>query len=252
MNKKSKTLILSIIICIVGGIIGLLGQQFFHYIKFKSMYNNLFIEDKRQVIFLGRPTCGYCNLLKPIMDETTNKYNIDYLYINTDWLKEKELDKILKALDIRKKTFTTPRILITEDNKVINQNIGYIDDIELFHFLKNNSLIDKDELFENPYPNIERINSKTLFSLYENDEQVYVIVGRIGDKNVNSILKGANDKNISNAKFLSPSMIEDEDMEKVMSLTNIKEETKLPVLIEINNNKTQNLVEDVKEEDLKF
>jgi len=252
MNGKWKTLLLSIIICIVGGVIGLLGQQFFHHIKFKSMYNDLFIEDRKQVIFLGRPTCGYCNLLKPIMDETTNKYDIDYLYINTDWLKEKELDKILEALDIRKKTFTTPRILITEDNKVINQNIGYIDDIELFHFLKNNSLIDKEELFENPYPNIERINSKALFSLYENDEQVYVIVGRIGDKNVNSILKGANDKNISNVKFLSPSMIEDEDMEKVMSLTNITEETKLPILIEINNNKTQNLVEDVKEEDLKF
>ncbi|MCI8545082.1 MAG: hypothetical protein HFH09_02495, partial [Bacilli bacterium] len=193
-------------------------------------------------------TCGFCNLLKPILDDTSKKYNFEYRYINTDELSKKQLNKLLEKLEIRSSTFSTPRILITEKDKIIDSYIGYMDDISVFHFFKKNGFIQEEEEFINPYPNIERLSSNDYFKLIEEKRTTMIIVGRIGDSTINSMLKKASSENL-NVKFLSPSVFltEEEYNKFVATIKNMKEETRLPLLLEIENGEVVSMKEDANE-----
>lgn len=251
MKEKWKTLILSIIICIVAGAIGLGIKNLYHHIKFQKIYNSILKEGTSDVLFLGRPTCGFCNLFKPVLEETSKNYNIKYRYINTDWFTKKELDKILEKLEIRKSTFSTPRLIITENTKIKDHYIGYMDDISLFHFLKKNELIASEQQFVDPYPNVERLSSSDYFNLLEEKKSVTILVGRIGDQNVDEILKKANEKQ-NGLKFLSPSIFTTKEESKKFtdSLTGLKEDMLLPLLVEIKNGEVKNIIEQAKVKDI--
>lgn len=247
MKGKWKTLILSIIICIVAGIVGLGIKSLYHHMKFKKIYNRILQEGTSDVLFLGRPTCSFCNLFKPILEETSKKYHVKYQYINTDWFTKKELNQILDKLEIRRSTFSTPRLIITENTKIKDHYIGYMDDISLFHYFKKNNLIDSEEQFIDPYPNVERLSSNDYFKLLEEKENTTILVGRIGDKNVDKILKEANKKQ-TGLKFLSPSIFTTKEESKKFtdSLTGLREDMKLPLLVEIKNGTVTKIIEEAK------
>ncbi len=251
MKKNYKTLIIAVIICVISGFIGLGIKYLYHSWKFQKLYDSVLTEEK-EILFLGRPTCGFCNLLKPILDDTSKRYDFEYRYINTDELSKKQLEKLLKKLEIRSSTFSTPRLLITEKDKIIDSYVGYMDDISVFHFFKKNGFIKEDEVFINPYPNIERLSSSDYFKLLEEKETTTIVVGRIGDSVTNSILKKANEENL-NVKFLSPSVFltEEEYNKFVATIKDMKEETRLPLLLEIENGEVVSMREDADESMLK-
>lgn len=251
MKKNYKTLIIAVIICVISGFIGLGIKYLYHSWKFQKLYDSVLTEEK-EILFLGRPTCGFCNLLKPILDDTSKRYDFEYRYINTDELSKKQLEKLLKKLEIRSSTFSTPRLLITEKDKIIDSYVGYMDDISVFHFFKKNGFIKEDEVFINPYPNIERLSSSDYFKLLEEKETTTIVVGRIGDSVTNSILKKANDEKL-NVKFLSPSVFstEEEYNKFVATIKDMKEETRLPLLLEIENGEVVSMREDADESMLK-
>ena len=251
MKKNYKTLIIAVIICVISGFIGLGIKYLYHSWKFQKLYDSVLTEEK-EILFLGRPTCGFCNLLKPILDDTSKRYDFEYRYINTDELSKKQLEKLLKKLEIRSSTFSTPRLLITEKDKIIDSYVGYMDDISVFHFFKKNGFIKEDEVFVNPYPNIERLSSSDYFKLLEEKETTTIVVGRIGDSVTNSILKKANEENL-NVKFLSPSVFltEEEYNKFVVTIKDMKEETRLPLLLEIENGEVVSMREDANESMLK-
>lgn len=251
MKEKWKTLILSIIICIIGGTIGLLGKYVYHSWKFQKLYDSLLIDGQDEVLFLGRPTCGFCNLFKPILEETSEKYEIEYRYINTDWFTKKELEKVLNKLNIRKSTFSTPRLIITEGTEIKDHYIGYMDDISLFHFFQKNGLIEESEVFIDPYLNIERLTGKAYFSLIEDRASTYILLGRIGDSEVNAILKYASDAK-KNMRFLNPSVFvtEEEYLQFQETVKELKAETKMPILLEMKEGKIVSILEDVSKKDI--
>ena len=155
---------------------------------------------------------------------------------------------MLEKLEIRSSTFSTPRILITEKDKIIDSYIGYMDDISVFHFFKKNGFIQEEEEFINPYPNIERLSSNDYFKLIEEKKTTKIVVGRIGDTKINAMLKKANSKNL-NVKFLSPSVFltEEEYNKFVATIKDMKEETRLPLLLEIKNGEVVSMKEDANE-----
>lgn len=237
MNKK--TLLLSIIICIIGGMIGLTIKNIIHHYQFQKLYQNIFTEGQTNIILLERPTCGFCNLFKPILKEASKDYSFQYQDINTDWLTKKELNKILKKLDIRKSTFSTPRLIITEGKNIKDQYIGYMDDIELFHYLHKNEITNKP--FKNNYPGIERLTSEDYFNILDNKETRNVLIGRIGDPNVTQILK--KDKNI---KLLNPSTFTKEEKQKFEETVTLTGNMKLPILLKIKSGKVIKIIDDAK------
>lgn len=247
MKEKWKTLILSIIICFVGGVIGLLGKQLYHHWKFEKLYQSILVEGKNEVIFLGRPSCGFCNLFQPVLDDISEKYGITYRYINTDWLTKKELEKVLEKLEIRKRTFSTPRLIITEGSEIIDHQIGYMDDISLFHFFKKNGLIKEEEKFIDPYPNVERLSSADYFALFERKESAYLLIGRIGDPVTDGILKEVNNSNEISLKFVNPSIFftEEEGIKFEETITEVQKGAEMPILLKIENGKIEKIMEKV-------
>lgn len=241
--KNKKTLILSIVICVVGAIVGLIGQRLYRYMKFESIYNNLLKEGSSDVIFLGRPTCGFCTLLTPILEDITSTYHIEYRYINVDNLTKKQLDKLLKKLNIRKSSFSTPRLIITDGTTIKDQSIGYIDDISLFHYFQKNGLIKATEKFVDPYPNVVRMDGDTYFTMIEEKQNGSIIIGRIGDSTTNQMLKKANDQK-ENYYFLNLNVFEKEQIEPFKeSIPGWNDELKLPILLEMKQGKVVKLYE---------
>lgn len=251
MKKNWKTFIIAFIICVIGGIIGLGVKYLYHSWKFQKLYDSILVEEK-EILFLGRPTCGFCNLLKPILDDISKQYHFEYRYINTDELSKKELAKLLEKLEIRTSTFSTPRILITEKDRITDSYIGYMDDISVFHFFKKNGFINEEEAFVDPYPNIERLSSEDYFNLLEERKSTTIIVGRIGDSETNAMLKKANDEKL-NVKFLSPGIFltEEEYNKFIATIKDMKEETLLPLLLEVKNGEVISMKEEANESMLK-
>lgn len=248
MKQKYGTLFLSVIICIIGGLIGFYSVKLYQAWKFDRIYQNLF-KDHTNVLFLGRPSCGFCNLFEPILKKTSEQYHISYQYINTDSLEKKQLEKLLDQLEIRKSTFSTPRLIITKDHDIIDSYIGYMDDVTLFQFFQKNELIDESEEFHDPYPNIIRLTSDDYFQLLKSDATAYILLGRIGDQNVNEILEYANQEKYP-LKFLNPSIFstKEEQIGFEQSVADIKEDTKFPILLEIQNGSVSDIKGNVKKQ----
>lgn len=231
--KKRSTLFLSIIMTLIVVAVVFFIYAMCHKIKFNHLYNQIKVEEEK-VLFIGRPTCYFCSLLKPILDKTSKEYGIKYEYIDTDWLTKKELDKVLKKLDIEKESFSTPRIYITKDKKIMDYNIGYIDDLQLFSFFKRNHLIKEEILFQNPYPNIERITSKNYFDLLTEQKSFEVLVGRIGEELTDAVLKKANEKN-KDIKYFNPSYIigDEENMKFLETFETVNDNPSIPFILKI-------------------
>ena len=251
MKKNWKFPIFAILICIIGGVVGIGIKYAYQTWQFQKLYDSI-LKEEQEILFLGRPTCSFCNLFKPILDDITGQYDIEYKYINTDTLSKKQLGKLLEKLEIRSSTFSTPRLLITKKDKMVDSYIGYMDDISLFHFLKINGFIDENEEFQSPYPNIERLSSTAYFNLFEEKQNTTILVGRIGDSIVDAMLEYANKENL-NVKFLSPNIFltEADYSEFIETIKDMKEETLLPILLEVKDGEVIKMTEDANIEMLK-
>lgn len=110
--------------------------------KVVAAFNDVFRTGYNKLIYIGRPTCGYCQKLAPILDELKSEYGFDYYYINTDEISSAELQAILIKLNIDYTTFGTPYLAVVNNNKVISRQPGYVEKDILREFLKESSIID--------------------------------------------------------------------------------------------------------------
>ena len=143
MNEKKKLLIvLSFIIFIIAACTIMVIVE---NIKSKTIYNQ-FIEayekEGNTLVYIGRPTCSYCNLLDINMSDMKQRYDFEYIYINTDSFNNNYMNKVLEKLELT--STGTPYLAIVGDNKVIDRQNGFADYDKLFEFLQKNKIIKED------------------------------------------------------------------------------------------------------------
>lgn len=104
--------------------------------KFKEVNADEFVEkfkeDKYNLFYLGRPTCGYCVKFVPILNEVQKNYKFETIYFDISKYSNDDANKII-GLD--EDFFTgentaygyTPMMLITKDGKIVDSQIGYSD-----------------------------------------------------------------------------------------------------------------------------
>jgi predicted bacteriocin transport accessory protein len=97
--------------------------------------------NEKQLIYLGSPTCSWCNKIRPSLNNLVGKYNIKSTYINMSDIKQSDQNTIFQKLDLDPNNFGTPALIIIEDGKKIDSQIGYLPEDELYIFFEQNGLI---------------------------------------------------------------------------------------------------------------
>jgi len=172
MSKETKKLIVisAIIVAFIGMIIAVISfdnkLQEGIYQEFKEKFDG----ETNTLVYIGRPTCGYCNLLDYNIKDMKEKYNFDYLYINIDEVNEFVTSKILGDMGLS--SIGTPYLAVVSNGKIVNSQNGYAEYNILFDFLQKNEIISKDATLPLNYISIEEYET-----LIEKNETNIIVVG---------------------------------------------------------------------------
>ncbi len=82
-------------------------------------------KDELQVVYMGRPTCGYCIRFLPNLQQAQKEYGYTTLYIDTDEITSDDLTKVLSTMGLEISTFGTPTTVLIKNGEVIDKQIGY-------------------------------------------------------------------------------------------------------------------------------
>lgn len=170
MNEKNKLIIVLAVILFI--VVGVVGFSIYESKKSEKMYNEFeekFNGSTNALVYIGRPTCGYCNLLTPSLEDMKSRYNFDYTYINIDKINNKYLNKILEKLKIT--SLGTPYLAIVSNGEVIDTQNGYADYDKIFEFLQKNTIISSDSKLLLNYINLEEYNK----IIKEKDSNIIVV-----------------------------------------------------------------------------
>ncbi|MDD2519024.1 MAG: thioredoxin family protein [Bacilli bacterium] len=164
----------------------------------KVTVNNEIVEDifarkGLSLVYIGRETCSWSQKFEPNINYLKKTYSFDYDYIDTDLYDEEKLTGILNKLNIDINNFGTPTIVIVENGKVLDSQVGYIDEKPLFDYLKENKIINTDATYianpkpnditgnnEKVYENINYINYKEFENLNNGEEPFVLVIGQTG------------------------------------------------------------------------
>lgn len=142
MNEKKKIIIVIAVLLMVCSSIPI-----FIYSSSKKQeaeikkFTDALTSETPKAIYIGREGCTYCQLFSPVISELSEKYEFEYVYIDTDIISDDQLDNILDTSEVAKDTFGTPTILVTQGGKVIARNVGFLPEDDLFNFFKENGVI---------------------------------------------------------------------------------------------------------------
>lgn len=104
--------------------------------SFVDIYNG---SDKKIVLF-SRPTCGYCQIAEPILQNIIYKYNITINHVNTDEISEDDFTKLEKT-DSAFADFGTPFLVVAADGKLIDKVNGFTNTAGYLEFFQKNGFI---------------------------------------------------------------------------------------------------------------
>ena len=180
---KSKKIVIGLIIIIIlmlavlayiklreNGTIGSIDSN-----KVVKEFNKIYEKDEKSVIYYASPTCGYCALLSPILDTISEDYDMDYYYLDSTKLSNKERKEVLKKLDIAQ--HATPITVIVEDGEVVDKVEGYVPASEYVEFFKKNKMIPKDAVYSGE-ANISFVEFDEYKKLIKEDGTNIIVVGQ--------------------------------------------------------------------------
>ena len=170
MNEIKKMLIVLGVVLALAIVAGVVAYR--TYADNKKIYDDFvakFNGSEPTLFYIGRPTCGYCNLLNISLDEMEVRYNFHAYYINTDEINSRVLMKILKHFNLT--SVGTPYLAVASNGKISGVQNGYIDYDQFFKFLQKYEVIDDDATLPLNYIGLNDYKTK----LSENKLNVIVV-----------------------------------------------------------------------------
>lgn len=98
---------------------------------------------KASIIYIGRPTCHYCQQMEPIVKNIVYEYGIKVNYLNTDELDDEGQADLIESDDYFSEGYGTPLLLVVKDDEIVDIQEGYTDKDTTVNFLKDNGFIDE-------------------------------------------------------------------------------------------------------------
>lgn len=168
---KRMYIVLGVIAFVIAVVVALLIGNYLKQIKVYEKFQEKFNGAENTLVYIGRPTCGYCSLLEPSLLDMKERYGFDYLYVNIDEVNSGIVSKILK--DIGLTTVGTPYLTVVSNGKVVASQNGYVDYDGLFKFLQTNDIISEEAKLSLNYIGLDDYKK-----ILEKDESSIVVVGQ--------------------------------------------------------------------------
>lgn len=213
MNEKKKIMILlgvfaAIILLII---IGSLCENHKSK-KYLNDFYSAFNGSENKLVMIGRDDCGWCQLFKPYLDFMSENYGFEYIYVNTNELTTSTFNRLLKDIGVAKDEFGTPLTVVVKDGTVVDSLNGYVDETELFDFLKDYNFISSDSKLSLNY-----ISYSSYKKILKSDDINILVIGQtsctycIKAKPIlNQVIS---DKNVK-INYLNITELSEEDTEK--------------------------------------
>ena len=104
-------------------------------------YLNIYEGTEKTLVLLARPTCKYCQIAMPILQNIAYNYNLNIYYLNTDNFQEDDAERFVKSNDAFNEGFGTPTLLLVSDSKINDMVDSLVDTRRYMEFLKRNKYI---------------------------------------------------------------------------------------------------------------
>ena len=104
-------------------------------------YLEYYAGSEAKLVLVARPTCGYCQIAEPILQNIAYKYNVDINYLNTDEFNDDTQAAFIKSDELFSTGFGTPLLLIVQNNSIVDKVDGLTDYAHYVVFLQNHGFI---------------------------------------------------------------------------------------------------------------
>ncbi len=98
---------------------------------------------EKKLVFIGRPTCGYCQIAHPIVEKINKDYDLNIYYLNTDDFVEDDEVTFVNSDEFLNGGYGTPMLFIVSDGKIVDKVDGLSDTSGYIEFLKTNGFIEE-------------------------------------------------------------------------------------------------------------
>ena len=146
MNENKKLLavlgvvVIVILAIVVSSVMGTQAQE-----KTIDEIDKLMDTKEGELIYLGRPTCSYCQQFTPILEDASDKYEFGYYYLNTDELDDEGQADFIESNDYfdEEGGYGTPMLIVVKDDEFVDVLEGLTDKDTAVNFFKDNGLIEE-------------------------------------------------------------------------------------------------------------
>ena len=104
-------------------------------------YLNYYNNEGATIVLIARPTCHYCQIAEPILQQIAHEKNIDINYLNTDNFSEDDYNRFKESNELFSEGFGTPILLVVGNNQIVDYIDGLTDKNHYEEFLKKNNFI---------------------------------------------------------------------------------------------------------------
>ena len=101
-----------------------------------TQYLEYYDGSEQKLVLVARPTCQYCQIAEPILQNISYEYNIEINYLNTDEFTESDQASFLQSNELFTSGFGTPMLLIVHDSTIIDKVDGLTDYAHYVVFLQ--------------------------------------------------------------------------------------------------------------------
>ena len=106
--------------------------------QYMDMYNG----SEKQIVLIARPTCHYCQIAEPIIQNLIYKYKLKINYLNTDNLSETDQQTLISSDEFFSSGLGTPTLLVVSEGKIHDTVDGLTDTAHYEEFFKTNGYIE--------------------------------------------------------------------------------------------------------------
>lgn len=105
-------------------------------------YINLYNEDGGKIVLLSRPTCNYCQIATPILENIIYETDIEINYINTNELDDDGNKKLVSSDEYFNDGFGTPLLLVVGDGEIKDKIEGLTTKDNYISFFEKNKFLE--------------------------------------------------------------------------------------------------------------